>query len=419
MPKMDVTPSKHIFEALIQDIDANRAISDLLDNAIDNWKIQKQSGELRIDISINQEQIEIKDYSGGIDLESLPLLLMPGGTRGGGSGIRGIWGVGSKRAIFSLGKNTTIKTRRHGGAGLVLRVDEEWFSKDQGEDRWEIEYEQDSSIEEGVTTITITGIKVLIDPYTVASIKKYITKTYRDELMDRTLEIFFNGEKVNIMPDIPWAKSEFTPPSRYITDIPVLGNGRKLHFEISAGVMIQPGEDYSYGIDFIGNKRVILQNNLDGRMGFDKDRLGFPHPTINRFKAVVRVSGDSRDIPWNSAKSDVNTNHAMYVGIVDLVVQVSRQYVSFLRKNYEVTSRLFKERAEESDIKDVPFEYGKQFQKVVKDYQEERKEKRISFTVPEEEYNELVEYFRLERSTGKQVGLFIFERTLKEIRGLV
>ncbi len=417
MPKLDVTPSKHIFDALIQDIDTNRAISDLIDNAIDNWKMQDQPGELRIDISINEEIIEIKDYSGGIDLESLPLLLMPGGTRGGGSGIRGIWGVGSKRAIFSLGEQTIIKTRKRGGTGLILKVDEGWFSKDRGEDRWEIEYGKDNSLEEGVTTITISAIKVLTDPYTVVAIKKYIAKTYRDELMDGTLAIFFSGEKVKIMPDIPWAKSEFTPPSRYITDIPV--NGRKLHFEITAGVMIQPGEDYAYGIDFVGNKRVILQNNLDGRMGFDKDRLGFPHPTINRFKAVVRVSGDSRDIPWNSAKSDVNTNHAMYVGIVDLIVQVSRQYVSFLRKNYEMTSRLFKERAEESNIEDITFEYGKQFQKVVRDYQEEKKEKRISFTVPEGEYNELVEYFGLERSPRKQVGLFIFERTLKEIRGLV
>ena len=40
MPTMDVTPSKHIYDALIQDIDTNRAISDLIDNAIDNWKIE-------------------------------------------------------------------------------------------------------------------------------------------------------------------------------------------------------------------------------------------------------------------------------------------------------------------------------------------------------------------------------------------
>lgn len=418
MPIFNVTPSKHIYDALIQDIDTNRAISDLFDNAIDNWKIEGQTGTLRIDISINEDRIQIKDYSGGIDRETLPLLLMPGGTRGGGVGIRGIWGVGSKRALFSLGKKIIISTRKHGSIGFVLEVDEDWFKRDKGEDKWTIEYREDATLEEGATTITVVNLKVLSDPYSITTIRRYVTRTYRDEIKDETLAIEFNGERISIFPDIPWAKSQYAPPARYTTNIPVPDSDRQLHAEITAGVMAEPGEDYTYGIDFVGNKRVILQNNLDARMAFVKGKLGHPHPTINRFKAVVRVSGDSRDIPWNSAKSDVNTNHPTYVPIVDLVGQVSRQYVSFLRKNYEVTSKLFRDRAEETDIRDIYFEYGRDFQKVVKEYKEVEKERRISFTVPEPEYKQLVEHFGLGHSTRKQVGLFLFERVLREIKGI-
>jgi hypothetical protein len=154
-------------------------------------------------------------------------------------------------------------------------------------------------------------------------------------------------------------------------------------------------------------------------MGFNADNLGFLHPTINRFKAIVRVNGDSRDIPWNSAKSDINTNHPMYVPIVDLVVQVSRQYTSFLRKNYEVTSKLFRNLAEQSDIEDVSFEYGKEFRRVVKDFEEEEKLITIRFAVPQEEYTELMQGFGLGKSTKTQVGLFIFDKALKELRGIV
>lgn len=420
MPKFNVTPSKHIYDALIQDIDVNQAISDLIDNAIDNWKIEGQEGKLLIYMEMNHNVIKIKDVSGGIDENTLPYILMPGGRREiSREGIKGIWGVGSKRALFSLGKKIAISTRKQGGKGLVLKVDENWFRTDEGDDKWTIEYEEDTSLEEGITIIEITELKVPLYPQYISSLRKHIARTYHDEIKDGTVEISFNGEVITIYPEIPWAKSEYAPPARYVTDISVSGNGRVLNFEMTAGVMLKPGEAYSYGIDFIGNKRVILQNNLDARMGFDADNLGFPHPTINRFKAIVRVNGDSRDIPWNSAKSDINTNHPMYVPIVDLVVQVSRQYTSFLRKNYEVTSKLFGNLAEQSDIEDVSFEYGKEFRRVVKDFEEKEKLIPIRFAVPQDEYTELVQGFGLEKGTGKQVGLFIFDKVLKELRGIV
>lgn len=420
MPIINVTPSKHIYDALIQDIDTNRAISDLVDNAIDNWKIEGRTGTLKVEISINENSIQIKDYSGGIDRDTLPFILMPGGTRSvRGIGIKGIWGVGSKRALFSLGKRFVVSTRRKGSIGFILEVDENWFQKDVGEDKWEIEYKEDSSLEEGVTTVTVFDLKVLINPYIVSETKKYLAGTYRDEIKDESLLLIFNTERISLYPDVPWAKSWYAPPSRYITDIPISDDHRQLHFEMTAGVMVYPGEDYAYGIDFIGNRRVILQNNLDARMGFEKEKLGYPHPTINRFKAIVRVDGDSQDIPWNSAKSDVNVNHPMYVPIVDLVVQISRQYVSFLRKNYEVTLTLFKDKAEERDIVSVPLAYGREFETVINEYTEEKQFRTISFKVPEDEYKELVEYFGLGDSTQKEVGLFLFERALKETRGIV
>jgi len=420
MPKINVTPSKRIYDALIQDISGDKAICDLIDNSIDNWKILKKTELLKVNISISESKIEIKDNAGGIDLETLPLLLMPGGTnRGGGEEIKGIWGVGAKRSLFFLGEKITILTRKKNEDGLKLEVDEDWFTKDEGSDKWEIEYSIDNSMPEEVTRIIIENLKIILNPFLIREIRKYITSIYRDEIKKGTLRIIFNDEIVEIVPKIPWSKSDYAPPSRYITDVPVPHSDRKVHVEITLGVMAQPGEEYSYGIDFIGNGRIILQNNLDWRMGFKKERLGLAHPTINRFKAVVRVVGDSRDIPWNSAKSDINPNHPIYVNIADLVFQVSRQYVSFLRKNYVVTSKLFRNRADEKDIEDIIFDYSRGFRKVVKEYREPKKEVTItSFKVLEEDYNELVEYFGLQVKPKKAVGLFVFNKVLKEVRSI-
>ena len=419
MPKIDIMPSKRIYDALIQDISEDQAICDLIDNSIDNWKILKKTGLLEVNISISESKIEMKDNAGGIDLKTLPLLLRPGGTnRTGGEGIKGIWGVGVKRAIFFLGKKITILTRKKNEDGLKLEVDEDWLTKDEAKNKWEIEYSIDNSISEEITKIIIKNLKIILNSFSILEIRKSITRTYRDEIKEGKLQIIFNDSIIKVFPEFPWSKSEYAPPSRYITDIPILHSDRKIHVEITIGVMTQPGEEYSYGIDFIGNGRIILQNNLDWRMGFKKERLGMAHPTINRFKAVVRVSGDSRDIPWNSAKSDINPNHPNYVNIADLVFQVSRQYVLFLRKNYDVTSKLFRSKADKTDIKDITFEYGKEFRKVVKEYREPKKEITItSFKVPTEDYNELVEYFGLRSRPRKAVGLFVFNKVLKEVRG--
>lgn len=416
MPTIDVMPSKRIYNALIQDIAIDKAICDLIDNSIDNWKVLEKTEPLSVSISISESKIEIKDNAGGIDVETLPLMLMPGGTnRSGGEGIKGIWGIGAKRALFSLGKKITILTRKRNEDGLKLEVDEEWFTQDEDPNKWKIEYNIDNSISEEVTRIIIEDLKVILNLFSIRQIRKAINRTYRDHIKDGSLKIIFNNELIEPIPRIPWSKSEYAPPSRYITDIPVPQSDRKIHVKITLGVMTKPGEEYSYGIDFIANRRMILQDNLDWRMGFKKERLGLPHPTINRFKAVVRINGDSRDMPWNSAKSDINANHLMYNKIADLVFQVSRQYVTFLRINYEVTSKLFKEKAEDTDIEEVVFEYDKEFRKVVKRYTEPKEEVTIRFKVPEEVYEELVDYFGLKHRPRKHVGSFIFNYVLEKV----
>ncbi len=169
MPTINVTPSKHIYDALVQDIDTNRAISDLIDNAMDNWKVQGLQAPLQIEIETGENSIVIKENSGGINLDTLPLLLMPGGTnRTGGEGIIGIWGVGAKRALFSLGRRFVLSTRKAGNQGLVLDIGEDWFRQDQGPDKWTAEYHEDNTLEEGVTQFRIIDLKILLDRFTIA-----------------------------------------------------------------------------------------------------------------------------------------------------------------------------------------------------------------------------------------------------------
>lgn len=424
MPRLDITPSKHIFDALIQDINEKQAILDLIDNSIDNWKINELETPLEINISIDENHIVISDNAGGMDERTLPLILKPGGTnRIGGVGVKGIWGVGAKRAIFSLGRNITISTRKEGHRGLVLPIPEDWFrdSEDENEEergrKWFIEAEFDNSISVGTTKINIENLKYAFNSFKNRKICDLIAKTYKDQIKDGTLQIHFNGEMVEIYPEISWARSEWAPPSKYITEIPVTETDRNIQIEIIVGIMTQAGGNYSYGIDFIGNQRKILENNLDYRMGFESGKLGLPHSTINRFKAVVRVNGDTRDIPWNSSKSSINENHPMYPYILEFIVKVCKQYTTFLRNNYHKTSQLFNERAELREIQEIVYGHSGVFENVVQEYEEEPEVANISFQIPIEEYNELAEYFGWQNKPKSHFGKFIFYKLLKEVKG--
>ncbi|MHA2263633.1 MAG: ATP-binding protein [Candidatus Thorarchaeota archaeon] len=416
MPELDATPSKHVFDALAADVSPIDAISDLVDNSLDNWRAARIQQPLEIRLTLEENRICIEDNAGGIDDETIALLLMPGGSKwGGGEGIKGIWGIGAKRALFALGKRFSITTRAAGEEGIVLDVDEEWFEEDDSDDKWMIEYEIDNSIEEGTTVITIEDLKTRLNTHRMTAIRKELIDNYRDEIEGETLRLFFNEELVIVGPEVSWAISDYAPPSKYIMELPVFGSERTLHVEIVAGIMTSPGGDYTYGIDFIGNRRLVLKYNLDQRMGFVKERLGGPHPTINRFRAIVRVDGESKDIPWNSAKNDINPNHPMYSALSDFIFQVSRQYVGFLRKNYKVTSRLFRQQATSDDFQNVELGSLKDFRSVVEPYVEPKKDVVIRFPVPPEDYDELIEYFGFKGKSKKDVGLFIFYHVLREV----
>lgn len=418
MPILNVIPSKHIFNALSRDISIKLAISDLIDNSIDNWMVNKLKRQLKIVIEVSEKSIRIEDNAGGMDKESLSLLFLLGGTnRTGKTGVKGIYGVGAQRAFFTLGKDIVIKTKRQGKDGLKVILDDTWFTPDKIKETWSIEYAIDNSIKSGSTSIEITSLKKEMDVQSVRDLKREISLKHINELKSGKIEILFNDEAISETEFWQWAINEYAPPSKYVTELEVPKTKRILNLEITAGIMTQSWGEDEYGITFIANGRVIFQNNLSSDVGFKKGHLGGRHPTINRFKAIVTVSGDNRDIPWNSPKNDLDVNHKMYKTIFGLTEQASYQYTSFLRKHYRVTSKLFNVQAVPDDIIIINLSNGMGFKRVTKDYEEPISTFRIGFEVNEDDYIELIKYYGLPEFPRKDVGLFLFNRAINEVRG--
>ena len=80
--KIDATPSKRLFLSIIADYDLNKAICELIDNALDKRlkESSEDSAEVRITVNEDQKVITVKDNTGGIDEAELRTVIGPGQT---------------------------------------------------------------------------------------------------------------------------------------------------------------------------------------------------------------------------------------------------------------------------------------------------------------------------------------------------
>src|SRR5437899_858187 len=112
--RLDATPSKRLFLSIIADYDLNRAVCELVDNAIDVWVRGGRTGRVRvaIELDVRQQTIMVEDDAGGVPKADLRFVVGPGetGTRPTDETI-GIFGVGSKRAVVALSQDVRITTR--------------------------------------------------------------------------------------------------------------------------------------------------------------------------------------------------------------------------------------------------------------------------------------------------------------------
>ncbi len=127
---IDGTPVKRMFWSIISDYDLKTGLCELVDNALDIWKSNKQKGALKIEVTLDiaRQLIFITDNAGGVKQDELELLIVPGGSRNDpGAQVIGIFGVGSKRAGIALGETVKIQTRYKKEASYEIEITKSWL----------------------------------------------------------------------------------------------------------------------------------------------------------------------------------------------------------------------------------------------------------------------------------------------------
>ena len=110
--EIEPIPSKRIFYSIIADYNLNRAVCELIDNAIDQWTKKNRGSRLNVNLrfDLSQQTVRITDDAGGVAKDGLEILVGPGLTSNKPEEPTiGLFGVGTKRAVVALAEDVKIR----------------------------------------------------------------------------------------------------------------------------------------------------------------------------------------------------------------------------------------------------------------------------------------------------------------------
>ena len=335
---INATPKKRLFQSIIADYTFNTAICELIDNSVDNWKINTSKIDLNINIyfDILKQQIIISDNAGGVKKEDLYKLVSPGASSNSGSTeIIGIFGVGTKRAVVHLSEDIKIKTRFKKKETYELRYDKEWIEND---DDWNIEARVSENIEPESTNVELNILRSLLTLEKIEELILHLGKIYYLFLNHEGLniEIIINsssGEKVRKINPIKLEDWSFNPkykPQTFRTKLNY-SNNKEVKIKIRVGFTKKSTASDEYGFNFFCNNRLVCFNCKDQELGYVKGLIGRPHNSISVVKIVVFLTGPSEAMPWNSSKTKIDYEHKIFKFLRSHLIDLAKSYSSIAR----------------------------------------------------------------------------------------
>lgn len=327
---LDATPEKRIFLSIISEYDLKRSLCELIDNAIDLWTKKKRT-DLKINIILDdrQQSISIEDNAGGIEESKLDHIVSPGKTTNDiHDDVIGYFGVGSKRAVVALAQDISIHSRYENEKTYTVKFDENWIAQDPS---WELPYsESQKQLTPYTTLIELNKLRIHLTPDESNNLKIHLSEVY-SKFLDRGAVITVNGEKLEAINfDDHWSYPPNLFPVQFSAQIPV--EERKVDVEILSGLIDHPGDpDNSYGVFIYCNNRLIARGLTDFSVGFSSGMIGNPHYNISLVRTIVKIKGQSRDMPWDSSKSGINSKHPVFQAIRQSIIDATKRFAQVSR----------------------------------------------------------------------------------------
>jgi hypothetical protein len=355
---IDASPTKELFiDMLTRDVALIPAILDLADNSTDGARRTCGEGswsEKWISISAKENEFKIADNCGGISVDVARNYAFRFGRPVGaqvGHGEVGRFGVGMKRGLFKLGRHFRIvSTTKNSKFQVTIDVDRWSGSRDWNFKFDEMPVEKGSfPLEERGTTITVTKLH--------STVKEHFQETgfldqLRQELTSKLENSILRGLAVNVnsvslkahartlVSDKALAPSQKSLKARGPT-------GGNVNIEIWCGL----GKPESLtaaraesGWYVFCNGRMLLQADKTSVTGWgveDEESIPAYHPQYNGFRGLVYMDAeDAVDLPWNTTKTALDTDHPVYRRVRQEMIALARPVINYFNKKKEENDAL-------------------------------------------------------------------------------
>lgn len=283
-------PNKEVVLGAWRDLDRSEALLELIDNSIDAWNRRrtqypdKSAAELNIYIDIDSDtgQLTYEDNAGGVPVEKLVNLVVPGHSDTDALAFSiGSYKTGGKKAIFRLATAVNITTRfwnpaETGDNAVAVHLDEDWLTD---VDEYQFPYfdlKEYGGLQRGQTRYLMQlrpepiGACWYSTPRELEKISRDIQNTY-GLLMARNgdINIYFpkRGKKINTALN---ARYDFSGASdanvdirpqrvEFETELEYQGRRQRLTIEVVIGCRVTTAtrDDVGPGFDLYGNNRLF------------------------------------------------------------------------------------------------------------------------------------------------------------------
>lgn len=369
---VDARPEKRFFvEMLTRDIEFAPAVIDLVDNSVDGAKRLRPEpdGErgtegnkparfdgLRVDLRLEPGGFEISDNCGGFSEQVATDYAFRFGRsteQPTTEGEVGQFGVGMKRALFKLGSAFAVESQ-HDGARWKVDVDvPTWL--DPGSP-WAFPIHALEATGEDGTTLSsdqlLASAAARFDrPAFVSRVTSEIAMRHAIAL-EQGIVVAVNGRPLTPRP-AQLLQSDQIKPLTYVEEVAAEDNLAPLTMRLYAGLTTLEGPETEdedeidtdepglfTGHDAAGwyvfcNDRALVFADRGRLTGWGEEVPRY-HPQYRRFRGFVYLNGDSRAMPWNTTKTDVDEDSVVWQ-------QVRRSIVDALRKSVTVMNRIKRE----------------------------------------------------------------------------
>ena len=358
--RVDARPEKRFFvEMLTRDIELAPAIIDLVDNSIDGAKrIRPDEANDRYEglwvrLQLSTDAFAILDSCGGFDREHAATYAFKFGRhpdQPSTAGEVGQFGVGMKRAIFKLGREFVVACNTGDDRWRVAVDVDAWLNEP---DDWTFPLlDAPEGEPEQPGTLVRCG-KLLPSASSRLAQAAFVSRVLSEISMrhalalEQGLSIDVNERQLVPRPPTLLVSDALEPISysEVLTD----PSGAQIEMRLYAGLAGgDEGEEeldtddptLFTGADAAGwyvfcNGRALLFANRTRLTGWGEEVPRF-HPQYRRFRGFVYLTGDSAAMPWNTAKTDVDEDSAVWA-------QARRHIVDALRKSVAVMNRIKRE----------------------------------------------------------------------------